>query len=76
MKRLLFFSLLAAGFLLLRSTPRSTAPNRAKLICLIPNGLNFTQSSFASLGFLSEAGGKRSKQSAAGFTSLRHYLQE
>src|ERR1700726_4009982 len=55
MKRLLFFSLLAGGFLSPAVHAQVNCSQSSKLICLIPHGLNFTQSSFASLGFLSEA---------------------
>ena len=57
MKRLLFFLLLAGSLVSPAVNAQVSCSQSSKLICLIPQGLNFTQSSFASLGFLSEAVG-------------------
>ena len=58
MKRLLFFLLVAGSVMSPAARAQVSCPaSSGKLICLIPNGLNFTQASFAGLGFLSEAVG-------------------
>lgn len=57
MKKWLLVCALAAGILTPGAKAQVSCTGSDKLICLIPKSLNFTQSSFASLGFLSEAVG-------------------
>jgi hypothetical protein len=57
MKRLVFLFLTVSVWLSPAVVAQTSCVQSNKLICLIPGALNFTQSSFANLGFLSQAVG-------------------
>ncbi len=61
MKRLVFFCLLAGGFLMgpAAEAQITCSPASAKLACVIPNALNLTAPSSQNLGFLNEAVGSQ-----------------